>query len=351
MDTAAPMRVTAMAEAILARQAADEVAGEGIARGGGVHRVGLEGLLAHGVQPLCRHAVGDAARAAQGDQHRQAGVARVQHVPGPLGLVAAGALAGLHLVHQQPGQLAEVHRLQSVVVGGGVQHDAHAPGAGKIHDEGQVVDFVLQHQPVARPEVGEGFVDLRLRNLAVGAAVEQYAVLALAVHLYDGMALHAVDGAKVCGVHAIFVQQVAQECAVRADATRVANVRPGPGQRHRLVQPLAPGQYLPGVGLQRFPRAHKVFHRVHVIHVQRAKVQYSHRAVSFRRAVLSGASFYLCCVVLVKTGAAQNQNVFAFHTNPCYDIVHRTKLFSRIQILIYRAVSRSKEIRKDFLLH
>lgn len=187
-------------------QAADEVAGEGVAGGGGVHGVGPEGLLAHGLHAPGRHLVGDAAGAAQGDQHREAGVLFVQRVPGPLGLVAAGALAGLDLVHQQPGQLAEVHFLQAVVEGGGVQHDAHAPGMGGVHDLGHAVDFVLQHQPVALAEVGQGLLHLGGVDAAVRAAVEQYAVLALAVHLDDGVALHAVDGLQPGGVHAVGLQ-------------------------------------------------------------------------------------------------------------------------------------------------
>ena len=204
----------------------------------------------------------------------------MQHVPGPLGLVAAGALAGLHLVHQQPGQLAEVHFLQALLVGRGVQHDPHAPGEGRVHDAGQAVDLVLQHQPVALAEVGQRLVDLAVPDAPVGAAVEQYAVFTLFVHLYDGVALHAVDGAQVFGVHALLVQQLPQEFAVRADAAGVVDLGPGPGQRHRLVQPLAPGQHLPGIGLQRLPGAHEIVHRIHIIHVQRSKVQYLHVASS-----------------------------------------------------------------------
>ena len=104
----------------------------------------------------------------------------------------------------------------------------------------------------------------------------QYAVFALAVHLYDGVALGLFRLAQQRHVHAASGQQVLEHNALRADAARVVHLRAGPGQGDGLVQALAPGRDHAGMRLERLPRPHKVVHGIHIIHVQGSKIKYLH---------------------------------------------------------------------------
>ena len=95
-------------------------------------------------------------------------------------LIRTAALLGLRLVDQQPADLGQVH----------------------LHQFRQEVRPVLQNQPVTRRKLGNGLGNLRFGQTAVGAAVEQDAVLAAPVHLNDCVVLQHPSFPQICGIDA-----------------------------------------------------------------------------------------------------------------------------------------------------
>jgi len=60
-----------------------------------------------------------------------------------------------------------------------------------FHDVGHVIDLILQNENIARCKVRQDLVGIVLRNLAVGAAVENDAVLPAALDLNDRVTVRA----------------------------------------------------------------------------------------------------------------------------------------------------------------
>ena len=83
----------------------------------------------------------------------------------------------------------------------------------------------------------------------------------------------------MAGVHAAFAQKIRQKHAVRADAPGVIRLRARARQRHRLIHPLAAHVQVVPQRVLRLPHRDKVIHLIHVIHVQRPKIQNFHSSV------------------------------------------------------------------------
>ena len=146
---------------------------------------------------------------------------------------------GFHLVHDQQvhvrqviGAFAAVHR----------RHIERDPGGG-FRSAGenalQVVDFVLQQQPILGAQTGVGGVEVRLGEAAVGAAGDGDGVRALRIDLNHGMARCAGHFPDARHIHLRLRQRFLQPTAVGADATKVGHGGAGPRCRQGLVEALA----------------------------------------------------------------------------------------------------------------
>ena len=85
-----------------------------------------------------------------------------------------------------------------------------------------------------------------------------------------------IHGAQKRNIHTRFVQIRAHKIAVFPHAARMIYRRARARQRNGLVKPFS--THMPGItaGSKRFPRAHKMIYLVHMVDVQRTKVQNFH---------------------------------------------------------------------------
>ena len=281
MEGAAPRRVTAIEAACAASSMAcgmsaphsseaRKKAGKRVARRGGVHGARRIRRLPHGLRAVRIHRALLAQRQ-HGRRAREFFAQRMQkrlHVRA----VLPGELRRFHAVEQEQVdafqrevQHARFHRR-------GVERDVHAPRMRLPHDVRQLVDLVLQQQPVARAEMLQCFVHLCFGDRAVRAAVQQDAVIPLAVVLDDGAAgAFVLRDAHIFRVHACGLQFFQQEAAVFAGRARHPGLRARARQRYGLVQPLAAAEHLQGFRRKRLALADKVVDPVGIVNVERTK--------------------------------------------------------------------------------
>ena len=200
----------------------------------------------------------------------------MQERPGPFRIRLSRDLFHLDLVDKKPGQAAEIHQVQGAVERRGIQDDLQAPFRGLIDNGGQLVDLILEDQPVPFAETGKGFVDLLRGYTAVGSAIKQDAVFPRGIYLDHGMPLHFFHLPQGRSVHAVFLQQGLQRFPALPDAAGMADFRAGPGEGDGLVQTLSAALDAAGQGVQRFARLDKVFHVIDIIQVQGSKIQHFH---------------------------------------------------------------------------
>ena len=117
----------------------------------------------------------------------------------------------------------------------------HSRRGGKLYDQRQVVDFILQDQPVSRSEATDHMPDVLFRNRPVGSAIEQDAVFPFPVDLYACMTLHLRNGKQVSRVHSVIFQGALQYVPSGTETAGVKDRGACPGQRDGLIQPFAPG--------------------------------------------------------------------------------------------------------------
>ena len=155
-----------------------------------------------------------------------------------------------------------------------------APLVRLFHDVGHVVDLVLQNKNIARCKVRQDLVGIVLRNLAVGAAVENDAVLSAALDLNDRVTVRAFAQPHEAGIHARFLHFIEQELAFGSIKPRMVDLRTRLRQRNRLVESLAAA-----AGRQRragrgFAGSDKMLHLIDIVNVARTKIQNLHGKAS-----------------------------------------------------------------------
>ena len=181
--------------------------------------------------------------AAQGEHHVALGMAFAKGLQRGFGFCDAGQRRGFHLVHDQQvnirqviSRFAAVHR----------RHIERHPGGGcrsAGENAFQVVDFVLQQQPILGPQTGVGGVEIRLGEAAVGTTGDGDGVRALRIDLNHRVARCAGHFPDARHIDLRSRQRFLQPTPVGADASEVGHGGTGPRRRQGLVEPLAAGMH------------------------------------------------------------------------------------------------------------
>ena len=129
--------------------------------------------------------------------------------------------------------------------------------------------------------MGKHLVHKRVRELMVGAAVENDAVLPGFVHLNDGVAVCALAIADKFDMHARGRHFFAQKLSLAADEARVVDLCAGAGQRNGLVQALAAAADGKLRAAKRFAGPDKMLHLIDVVDIARAEIDDPHIRRSF----------------------------------------------------------------------
>ena len=192
----------------------------------------------------------------------------------------AGQTCALDLVDNQPRDRLQRVRQNLLPIGRGVESNAQAPLVRLFHDVGHVIDLILQNKNIARCKVRQDLVGIVLRNLAVGAAVENDAVLPAALDLNDRVTVRAFAQPHETGIHARFLHFIEQELAFGSIKPRMVDLRTRLRQRNRLVESLAAA-----AGRQRrtgrgFAGSYKMLHLIDIVNVARTKIQNLHGKAS-----------------------------------------------------------------------
>ena len=253
-------------------EAGQEVAGEGVAGGGGIHGLDLEDGLVMLLGCVGVHR----AVAAQGQDDLGMGVQLQQTFNDVIGRGLAGDLAAFHFVQQEDGDLAHIHGIQLLIKRRRIQGDGQAALVCLIYNVRHLVDLVLQQQHVTLAEVRQDLIHVLFGQALVRAAVEEDAVLGVLVDLDDGMARGGGDAADVVGVDAVLGTGIQEGLAVGADHAAMVGGDTGLGQSHGLVHALAAQENVHIQGGLGLTGLHHMVHGIDMVQIHGADVQNSH---------------------------------------------------------------------------
>ena len=108
------------------------------------------------------------------------------------------------------------------------------------NDVGNFTDFILKNKPVPLIKMFEHLVCHFPCHRAVGAAVEQDAVISLNVILYNGVSCaHIRQNLYVFCIHSRAFEKFDQKAPVLSDRSRMVYLSPGSAHCNGLIQPLA----------------------------------------------------------------------------------------------------------------
>ena len=157
--------------------------------------------------------------------------------------------------------------------GRGIKHHPQAK-VGRLGDDlRRLAGFILQQHQIAWLRLAQHGLHIGFRQAVVCAAVNDDSVLPLGRYLDHRMPGGLLHLQQRRGIRAGILQKLRQEGPIRANRPRVQHLRTRAGGGDGLVQPLAPGIYMPRRGRSRFAALHKMRHIVYVVNIQRAKIQ------------------------------------------------------------------------------
>ena len=276
-------------EIITAGNAGDEIAGEGIARSGGIH--GLDGE--HGLEHFLITAHAVRAVAAKRQHNASLGIALLEHGKNLVGLGFIRQRLALDFVKQEPVHAPQRIGMQTLVDGGGVEHDGHAALGGHAHDERRVIQLVLQNEEIALFKAGEHLFDVLAKHAHVFTGKNDDAVLAVLVHLNHGVAGGAGHVLDVLRIHAALGERVHQNRAVLTHNACVIHSAAGLGDGDGLVEAPAAGEHIPRLRHLGFTRLNHMINLIHIINVHRTIIQDFHHKRPLTKHVKLDNSFCL----------------------------------------------------------
>ena len=129
--------------------------------------------------------------------------------------------------------------------------------------------------------MGQRLIHLPGRNLLVGSAEQENAVLAVFIYLDNRMARHAVRlSHKIC-IDSRFCQQFKQLFAViSSHRSRVPYLCACARHGDRLVQPFTSAEDFHAQRAHRFTGTNKMIYRIYVVNIQGTEIQYPHSFTS-----------------------------------------------------------------------
>src|SRR5699024_5062107 len=135
----------------------------------------------------------------------------------PVRLFLPGDLITLDLIYKKQADLTQITAVQSAVIGRGIQYDHHPLLISPVNDIIQFIDLILKKDHISLFKRIQNLIHELSGYAAVGSPVKKDAVLAVPVHLDDGMAAGPVDLSDKIHIDAVLSAGVNKDSAFVSD--------------------------------------------------------------------------------------------------------------------------------------